>query len=569
MRRVISYAVIGVAALLLPVVAAPAAPAQANPADCPTGTILAPLNLPSGTAVTVLNDFSGTHMSDPPSTIRFGPADNPHANTLGSTAGTCVLNGLSYNSDDGYLYAFAEAEVATAPTPGMSTLMRIGYDAGNTMAIEQVGVLDASLLTGVETVTPFVAGYSAAQDAVLLPGLGSQDPSSPAALQPWVIAMPTNGGTPSSVAQTFDGSCAPFLRNFVGASIAYGLMVATLAAQGAAAGIVEPEGGLQDWAVNPADGMIYGYASVDARQSAYPSPFDAVSGPFPPLGVTPNPTQSYLGLAVTIPALAWLPAGVAGPHVIERQSDWVLRIDPASGSTSCAAAGAPAQSGAINLGNGFSATDPVYGSTGALVPLTGGSEISGSGFTSATQMQLFDSEQSRHFSVDVTSCTFTSTTPSCVVTQQAPLGLARSRGDGAGHYQPPLEAEPIAPVLTASPACGLEASVQIPQVRGISYTSTRTGDAVQIQAQAQAGYVLPADATAQWSFTIPAIEPCPTGPTAEPATPTAGPAMPLTGAGGDLADTGVSSVTPVLSVLGAALVLAGAAMMVLRRRLVR
>ncbi|MFV0427478.1 MAG: hypothetical protein ACK5KU_10670 [Beutenbergiaceae bacterium] len=566
MRRILhAFIAMALAMLTLPVLAMSATPAQANPADCPAGAIASPLNFPSGTAVTVLNDFPATHTSAPPSTIRFGPANNPSENVLGVTTGDCVLNGLSYNNDDGYLYAFAEAEVNTAPTPGLSTLMRIGYDTANQMAIEQVAVLDASTLPEVEALTPYVADYSDMFDAVMLAGLGSSDPLQPDALQPSVISMPTNGGSPSAVTQSFDASCVPFLQNFVGGSIAYGLMSAALVAQSAPDGVVPPEGGLQDWAVNPADGMIYGYASVDARDSSYTSPFQPVGPYLPPVGVTPTATHSYVGLQVDIPALSWLPAGVAGPYTIERQSDWVLRIDPADGATTCAAAGAASDSGAINLGNGLSANDPVYDGTGAFVPGSGGVEIAGSGFTSATAMQLFDVEQQRHFELDISTCSFASTTPSCVVTSVGSMGLTRSRGDGAGYYHHLLPVVPAAPTLVLPTECAVEATVSVPEVTGVSYTSARTGAVLRVVATPLAGYTFPPGTTSEWSFDIPAVQSCPT----DPATTSSAPPVPAASTPERIADTGLTPATPILSGLGFALILAGILVLAVRRQLAR
>ncbi len=85
------------------------------------------------------NGFNGTFSSSPPSTIAYGTGSGAQTGVLGTTPSGCVLNGLSYNEHDGYLYAFENTEVSNSPCSTSFALVKIGRDANGAMAIAAVG----------------------------------------------------------------------------------------------------------------------------------------------------------------------------------------------------------------------------------------------------------------------------------------------------------------------------------------------------------------------------------------------------------------------------------------------
>src|SRR6201999_1281078 len=98
--------------------------ADAAPGDCNQGTLAQPVGLPFGTSFWLHNDFAGTHNSSAPSTVGYTDGSNDTTGVLGVGPAKCVLNGLSFDSTDGYLYAFEDPEVQTAPLQTSATLVR-------------------------------------------------------------------------------------------------------------------------------------------------------------------------------------------------------------------------------------------------------------------------------------------------------------------------------------------------------------------------------------------------------------------------------------------------------------
>jgi uncharacterized protein DUF6923 len=393
---------------------------RAAPGDCNLGTLTDPVGLPFGTSFYAHNDFAGTNNSSGPTTIAYTDSANNTTQVLGAAGPACQLNALAFNSTDGYLYALNASEVV-GDSPTEATLVKIGRDPLGAMAMEEVGTVAApGGAPGAANVLSPVAGAMSAPGTLTIPGqyLDPLDPFSPNNFTPWLLNYAPDGSLASAVQQTFAPDCVDFIRNLVGQTTLYirsQLYNAFVGPQAPQWSQVEPEGGVQDWAYSPVDGMLYGYASVDARDSDYPR-----GG-----GPVPGASQTYLGVEVTIPAYNWLPPGVAGtPYTISRQPDWLVQVDPVSGTTHCAAVPDPARgaSGAIHLPadpthptssdpRDVSAADPVYPDPNDLTIISagGGSEIGGSTFTTDGLMQLFENEQSRHWTFDPASCTFTNT----------------------------------------------------------------------------------------------------------------------------------------------------------------
>src|SRR5882757_307365 len=102
-----------------------------DPFGCATAAaITQPLGLPAGTTFWMHKGFNGTFSSQPPSTIAYGTGSGAQTGVLGTTPTACVLNGLSYNSADGYLYAFENDEVAGGACAVNYAMVKIGRDSG-------------------------------------------------------------------------------------------------------------------------------------------------------------------------------------------------------------------------------------------------------------------------------------------------------------------------------------------------------------------------------------------------------------------------------------------------------
>ena len=373
---------------------------------------------------------------------------------LGTTPSGCVLNGLSYNAADGYLYAFENTEVVTSPCANSFAMVKIGRDAADAMAITPVtrattavGAAPADNCLGAQA-----ADADAAANDILLPGgydnLGASALTDLDNFKPYIAHVSPSGGAVTNVAETFDASCVPYLQNWIGQLRAYIYRLGYDSTRPGSNGQVAPEGSFQDWSINPADGRLYAYASVDLRQSTYPS--DVPADPTGTLGAPTDGTQTYLGTKVAIPAYSWAPAGMASPsYTITTQSDWILKINQTTGATTCAAAGSAASSGSINLPGpvypNSSAANPVYTPGTTTLIAGGGVEIAGSGIAAPNVMELFDSEQARHFTLNLATCAFGSTAPSCAPTLDSDsLPTGRSRGDAAAFAL-------IAPTATSTP----------------------------------------------------------------------------------------------------------------------
>ncbi|HLS01674.1 MAG TPA: hypothetical protein VK054_06790, partial [Beutenbergiaceae bacterium] len=67
---------------------------------------------------------------------------------------------------------------------------------------------------------------------------------------------------------------------------------------------------------------------------------------------------------------------------------------------------------------------------------------------------------------------------------------------------------PETPTLTPADACGVEATVTLPDQEGVDYTQTRDGDVVTVTAEAEEGFEIDPSATTEWTLTIPAVEEC-------------------------------------------------------------
>jgi LPXTG-motif cell wall-anchored protein len=376
------------------------------------------------------------------STIAYGSGSGAQSQVLGRTPSSCVLNGLSYNAADGYLYAFENKEVVTNPCAVTYAMVKIGRDSSGAMAIDAIGHATSATAAAPadNCLVAAAADADPGSDTVLLPGSYLNVSATALAdldnFKPYIASVSAASGAVTNVAETFDASCVPYLQNFIAQNRAYFYRLGYLAARpGSNDGQVGPEGTFQDWSFNPADGRLYAYVSVDLRQSSYPTQVPA--DPTGTLGAPADNTQTYLGSKVAIPTYSWAPAGVASAsYTITTQSDWILKIDPTSGATTCAAAGSAASSGAINLPGAVfansSAANPIYAPSTTTLIAGGGVEIAGSAFSGPDTMELFDSEQARHFTINPSSCTFGSIVPSCMPTLQPDaLPDGRSRGDAA------------------------------------------------------------------------------------------------------------------------------------------
>jgi hypothetical protein len=436
--------------LALGVLTIPRDVAAAAPGDCNLGTVTQPVGLPFGTSFWLHNDFAGTHNSSAPSTINYSDSANHTTGVLGVGPTTCVLNGLSFNSTDGYLYAFENPEVQNSPLLTASPLVKIGRDAAGNMAMSEVAT-QPSIPTLPAPAANDMESFAAAMNAsgqLSIPGLyvNLVNLFDTDQLAPSILNFQPDGSYVDQTPESFSASCVPYLQNLMGQYAIYFQSLAWNATHPTAPQWMQvaPEGGLQDWAFSPTDGQLYGYAAVDLRDSAYPRGGGPVVGG----------TQTYLGKTTAIAPEPWFPPGVAGNYTITRQPDWVLKINPTTGATNCAQADGPPgfQSGAIALPisptqpttrdpEDDSSFDPTYGPGGQTTTILagGGSEIAGTSFSADGHMQLFESEESRHWDFDPSTCAFNATTaatcqPPTLVAEVLPGG--RQRGDAASAVFP-------------------------------------------------------------------------------------------------------------------------------------
>lgn len=83
---------------------------------------------------------------------------------------------------------------------------------------------------------------------------------------------------------------------------------------------------------------------------------------------------------------------------------------------------------------------------------------------------------------------------------------------------------PAAPTVTASSECGVEPTVSIPEIEGVSYSQERTGDLLTVEAAPESKrYELTRGARTSWEISL-APEPCPA-----PGTTDGQPEAPATG----------------------------------------
>lgn len=78
------------------------------------------------------------------------------------------------------------------------------------------------------------------------------------------------------------------------------------------------------------------------------------------------------------------------------------------------------------------------------------------------------------------------------------------------------EVTPAQPTFVPADTCGVEASITVPETTGVTYTQTREGRTVTVQATANEGYHFAENAPTHWTFVIPDVVPC-----AEEVTPAA------------------------------------------------
>lgn len=336
MRRALATAtaVLGLA------IAGLALPATAAPGVCDTDAAPNPFPAPDGTTF-VVHRASGSDTSALTSPILDG--DLP--------AG-CSIDQLGYDRTDGYLYGLHD-----------TTIVRIGRAADGEIAATTVGALpERPLVADIDRTGRYVA-------------LDFAPHTSTATVQTYdSFPLPI----PETSIVNWDESCEPLLAN----------QRAQARLRVKNPQLPQPEPLIQDWAYNPADSRLYGYASVDAH--------DAYLGKVDPLSkwtVAPLPDQ-------------------------------VIRVSPAEGTGRCAPASNPHPPGGIDRG--------VIGDTYGSDATHGSAGVAGVAFTGPDRLTLFQLAQGQSWLLDVAAC-FTPAGCSPEPDGAAPDG----HGDAAGSpYQP-------------------------------------------------------------------------------------------------------------------------------------
>jgi hypothetical protein len=317
---------------------APAATAEPRP--CDSDTAPNPFPAPDGTTFVVHHESrSGT------STLTSPVLD-------GDLPRGCTLDHLGYDRTDGYLYGLHD-----------SAIVRIGRAASGEVAAATVGALpDTPLVGDIDR-----GGRYVAFDFVPLTGTGTVHTYDS-------FPLPV----PEASTVRWDNSCDRLLANQ--------RAQARLRAKNPS--LPAPEPLIEDWAYNPADGKLYGYASVDAH--------DAYLGKVEPLSkwtVAPLPDQ-------------------------------VIRVSPALGTARCAPASNPHPPGGIDRG--------VIGDTYGSDANHGSAGIGGVAFTGPDRLALFQLAQGQRWFLDVGACF---TPAGCVPEPDGPA--PDGHGDAAGSpYQP-------------------------------------------------------------------------------------------------------------------------------------
>jgi len=320
--------------------------ATAGPGRCNTSTAPLPFPAPDGTTF-VVDYESGADASTLTSAVLDGELPDG-----------CVVDGLGYSRTDGYLYAL-HAQSGDAPA-----LIRIGRTSDGDLATAAVGRLPgAPLVADVDR-----SGRYVTFDFSPLTGVGT--------IKTYTPGLPVV--LPEVTAARWDSSCDPLLNNL--------RAQARLRAKDPR--LPAPETMFQDWAFNPGDGDLYGYASVDAH-------------------------DAYLGKIE--PTSRWKVAALP---------DQVIRISPTDGGARCAPVSNPHPPSGVDRG--------VIGDTYGSDATHGSAAVAGAAFTSSDELALFQLAQGQRWTLDIAGCF---TQAGCVPEPDgsSPDGL----GDAAGNpYQP-------------------------------------------------------------------------------------------------------------------------------------
>jgi hypothetical protein len=248
----------------------------------------------------------------------------------------CEVDELGYNPVDGYLYGLHQTGRPEGPE-----LLRIGRAGARGVAVTTIGTL-ATAASG-----PIAALVGD------IDSNGRYSTLSVNALTQLAVVQrvdPANGRPEPPTAVRWDASCAPALNN-VTAQERLHKLDPTLPA---------PERLLQDWAFNPADGLFYGYGSVDAR-------------------------DEYLGK--TDPTSGWTIRGLP---------DQVIAVNPVSGAARCAQVRHTSPPGGLDRG--------VIGDTYGADTARGSAAIGGAAFVGPHLLELFETDEGRRWRIDVSRC---------------------------------------------------------------------------------------------------------------------------------------------------------------------
>lgn len=330
MRR--SLAAITTAAFGLGILGA-APPVHADPSPCETGA--APRPFPAAAGSTFVAHYTPGASA---STLTSPALD-------GELPDGCVLDGLGYNHTDGYLYALHD------PADSAPTLLRIGRSDDGELAIRNIGALSGQ---------PQVADIDGAGRYATF----AYNPLTRAG-----VVQRFTGLAGANTPVRWHDSCGQLLSNLQAQS--------RLKAKDPK--LPAPASLLADWAYNPADEHLYGYASADAP-------------------------DGYLGKAD--PTSKW---------TVIPLPDQAIRFNPEDGMARCAPVTAPSVPGGTERG----------------VP-GGDTTMAGVAFTGHDQLALFQLSAGRRWHLDVAECFGPG---GCVVDPDgpAPDGL----GDAAGNpYEP-------------------------------------------------------------------------------------------------------------------------------------